>query len=391
MSNRHFRSYAIVLSALTSVVVLGAAIQVSRGVTDVVPPKAVAEPATAASVLTVSSESRNLWQSFSGRFEAVDNVDVRPRVSGEIRSTHFVEGSLVKAGDILFQIDPDPYQAELDRLSALLGAAETRLAFAETERNRAERLWKSNTITESARDQRFKEAAEAASDVGTARASLRTAQLNMTYTTVRAPISGRVGRREIAAGNLVDAGSNALVLTTIVSVNPIYASFEVREDVVMAALQEIGGDLSRLKAVPVEAEIGHSGTMVVGSLQFIDNRVDALAGTVRVRATFDNQSGAIVPGQFTRIRLGQARQEPVIQVPEQAIGTDQNRRFLMVLGTDNRAVRKDVQLGQFIDGMRVVLSGLSAGERVIVNNLQRVRAGTLIEARDVTNAAIASN
>lgn len=352
--------------------------------------QAGADAPVSAAVATVQRSDVALWEAFSGRFEPVEAVDVRARVSGAIRSIHFQEGALVRRGDLLVVIDPDPYRAEVERLQAQVAMAEARARFTRSEADRADRLIETNAIAARDRDQRTNAAEEAAANLRMARAALRSAQLSLSYTEVRAPISGRIGRREITVGNLVDAGPNAPILTSILSVTPIYAAFEADERTVSRALADIGSDRDRINAIPVSADVGGGSPPLEGRLQLVDNRVDARAGTVRLRAVFENAQGAFTPGQFARIRLGRAQSAPVILIPEEAIGTDQSRRFVLVVDGDNRTVRREVQLGQSLEGRRVVIAGLQPGERVVVSNLQRLRPGAQVQPRAAAADATAS-
>jgi multidrug efflux system membrane fusion protein len=342
-------------------------------------PKA-APPPTPVSVAVVEQRDVTLWDEFSGRLEAVERVEVRPRVAGAVHAVHFREGALVKAGDLLITIDPDPYAAEVERANAQVLSAEARLTLAKKEQERARQLQKSNSgaITEATVDQRVGAYREAEGNLGAAQAALRAAQLNLNYTEVRAPVSGRVGKLEVTVGNLVSAGTAAPVLTTLVSVDPIYASFNADEDVVMRALKALASTAAatQIDRIPVQMETATSnGTTFEGHLQLIDNQVDARSGTVRVRAVFDNPDGRLMPGQFARLRMGQAKSAPALMVSERAIGTDQNKKFVMVVGDDKKAAYREVSLGAFVDGLRVVTKGLQPGEHIIVNGLQRVRPG----------------
>jgi multidrug efflux system membrane fusion protein len=223
---------------------------------------------------------------------------------------------------------------------------------------------------------------EADANLRAAQAQLEQARLNLGYTQVRAPISGRVGKLEITVGNLVSAGPGAPVLTTLVSVSPIYASFDTDEQVVVRALGSLpGGSSARAQLARIPVRMGTSAsdeTPYEGHLQLIDNQVDAKSGTIRVRATFDNKDGSLIPGQFARIRMGQAQATKALLVNERAIGTDQNKKFVWVIGPENKAEYREVQLGATADGMRVVKSGLKSGERIVVNGLQRIRPGVQV-------------
>jgi len=347
---------------------------------------AAAQPAAVpVPVVTLEETSVSLWDEFSGRLEAVERVDVRSRVAGAVKSVHFTEGALVKKDDLLMTIDPDPYAAEVDRAQAQVVAAQARLSYAKSEHQRAQRLWAESAIAQRELDERVNGEQEADANLRAAQAALQSARLNLGYTQVRAPVAGRVGRLEITVGNLVAAGPGAPVLTTLVSVNPIYASFDADEHVVLRALKEGKRD------VPVEAEtVTNGGTHLHGRLQLIDNQVNTKSGTVRVRAVFDNKDGSLIPGQFVKLHMGRANSEPAVLVSERAVGTDQSKRFVMVVGEDSKAAYREVTLGGTVNGQRIVLSGVKPGERIIVNGLQRVRPGTLV-APQVAEAAKAAS
>jgi multidrug efflux system membrane fusion protein len=350
---------------------------------------AQAQPAAVpVSVAVVEQRDVALWDEFSGRLEAVERVEVRSRVAGAIKAVHFREGALVKEGDQLITIDPEPYAAEVDRANAQVLAAEARLTLAQKEQDRARRLQQANSgaISESNVDQRVGAYREAEGNLRAAQAALQAAQLNLDYTQVRAPVAGRVGKLEITVGNLIAAGPGAPVLTTLVSVDPVYASFNADEEVVARALKALGANAHmQVNRIPVQMITATSnGTALEGHLQLIDNQVDAKSGTVRVRAVFGNAEGSLIPGQFARLRMGQPETEPALMVNERAIGTDQNKKYVMVVGADNKAAYREVTLGVFVDGLRRVTNGLTAGERIVVNGLQRVRPGALLAPKLVS-------
>ena len=327
-----------------------------------------------------------IWDEFSGRLEAVERVDIRSRVAGAVRSVHFVQGALVKRGDLLVMIDPDPYAAEVERAQAQVVAAQARVSYAKSERERAQRLWAASAIARREVDERVNADLESEANLRAAQAALQLARLNLGYTEIRAPVSGRVGKLEITVGNLVAAGPDSPVLTTLVSVDPIYASFDADEHVVLRALKDAKQN------IPVEAEtVTNGGTRLRGRLQLIDNQVNARSGTVRVRAVFDNKDGTLMPGQFVKLRMGRAKPEPALLISERAVGTDQNKRFVLVVGEDNKAAYREVTLGGTADGQRIVTSGLKPGERIVVNGLQRVRPGTLVEPQSATQTAAAAS
>src|ERR1700676_4007575 len=343
---------------------------------------AAPEQAVAVTVAVVEPRQPMFWDEFSGRLEAVNRVDLRPRVAGAIQSTGFAEGELVKAGDVLFRIDPALYQAEVEKAQAQLEAAKARAVFTNGELERGQQLIGNHVVTQRDLDQRDNANREAIANVKAAEATLQTAKLNLEYTEVRAPVDGRVGRIEVTVGNLVAARTSSPVLTSLVSVNPIYASFDADEDVVLRALNSISdtsGKRGNLDQIPVEMSTS-SGTIVKGHIQLIDNLVNGQSGTIRVRATFKNEDGRLIPGQFARVRMGQPRAQTLVMVDERAIGTDQDKKFVMVVGSDNRALYRSITLGGSVEGLRIVTSGLQSGDRVVVNGLQRVRPGALLKS-----------
>ena len=344
-----------------------------------------APPATPVSVAQVVSQDVAAWNEFSGRLEAVERVDVRARVSGAVQQVHFREGSLVKGGDLLVTIDPAPYQAEVSRLEAQVAAAQARVTYSQSEAQRSKSLLEDRAVARREFDEKDNAAREAAANLRAAQAALQSAQLNLGYTQVRAPVAGRVGTIEVTQGTLVAAGAGAPVLTTLVSVSPIYASFDADEKIVREVLASLpGGGAERrgMDKVPVEMLAG-ADKATTGRLQLVDNQVDAKSGTLRVRAVFDNKDGGLIPGQFAKLRMGQARNEAALLVNERAVGTDQDKRFVIVVGTGNQAEWRPVTLGANVNGLRVVTSGLKAGERIVVGGVQRVRPGSVLAPKDV--------
>ncbi|HYG56408.1 MAG TPA: efflux RND transporter periplasmic adaptor subunit [Burkholderiales bacterium] len=338
--------------------------------------KSSAPQAIPVPVATVEETTVTTWEEFSGRLEAVERVDVRSRVAGAVHSVHFTEGALVKKGDLLVRIDPDPYAAEVAKAQAQVVAAEARATHARNELQRAKRLWEERAIAQREFDERTHQQREAEANLAAAQAALQSARLNLSYTEVRAPVAGRVGKLEVTVGNLVPAGPGAPVLTTLVSVNPIYASFDADEHVVLRIFKDS-------KNIPVEAEtVTNGGRKLTGRLQLIDNQVNTRSGTVRVRAVFDNRDGSLMAGQYVKLRMGAGKDESAILVSERAVGTDQSKRFVIVVGDDNKAVWREVTLGGTANGQRIVTSGLKPGERIVVNGLQRVRPGALLSPQN---------
>ncbi len=372
-----------VLTALSAVAT--AVFSLHSGTADASPAAAVA--ATAVSVATVVADNVATWDEFSGRLEAVERVDIRPRVAGTVQAVHFREGALVRKGDLLLTIDPAPYAAEVERAEAQVAAAQARVSYTHSEYERAQRLLAERAIAQREADERINAQREADANLRAAQAALQSARLSLGYTQVRAPVAGRVGRLEITVGNLVAAGPGAPVLTTLVSVSPIYASFDADEQVVTRALRDLPSGASaraQLEKIPVQMGTSDTdATPYIGHLQLVDNQVDARSGTVRVRAVFDNADGRLIPGQFARLRMGQVKATPALLVSERAVGTDQNKKYVMVVGADNRAAYREVTLGANVGGLRIVTAGLKPDERVIVNGLQRVRPGALVAPQPV--------
>jgi multidrug efflux system membrane fusion protein len=368
----------IVAATLAALAVLsGGALYLRSSSAESKPAAAAAPQAMPVPVAVIEEREVVTWDEFSGRLEAVERVDVRSRVAGQVKSVHFTEGALVKRDELLVTIDPDPYAAEVDRAQAQVVAAQARVNYTKSERERAQRLWDESAIARRELDERVNAAQEAEANLRAAQASLTSARLNLSYTQVRAPVSGRVGRLEVTVGNLVAAGPGAPILTTLVSINPIYASFDADEHVVLRALQE------GKSGITVEAEtVTNGGKQLRGRLQLIDNQVNTRSGTVRVRAVFDNKDGSLIAGQYVKLRMGRSKAEPAILVSERAIGTDQDKRFVFVVGPDDKAIWRQVTLGGTANGQRIVTAGLEPGERIVVNGLQRVRPGAQLAPQE---------
>ncbi|WP_337690166.1 efflux RND transporter periplasmic adaptor subunit [Mycetohabitans sp. B46] len=321
------------------------------------------------------------WQSYSGRLEAIEKVDIRPLVSGTIVAVHFKDGQLVKQGDPLFTIDPRPYQAEVDRAQAQLAAARARNDYASTDQARAQRLIVEHAISKREYDEKDNAAREAAANLKAAQAALETARLNLGYARIVAPVSGRVSRAEMTVGNIVSAGAGSPPLTTLVSMTPIYASFDVDEQ---AYLQYLSRNGHGGGSVPVQLglanEEGYSRHGVIAS---VDNRLDTASGTIRVRARFDNADGSLLPGLYARVKVGGGTPHPAVMIGDSAIGTDQDKKYVLVVTPQGRAEYREVQLGNQQDGLRVITKGLKPGERIVVNGLQRVRPGEPVKVNAV--------
>lgn len=349
-----------------------------------------APPATPVSVALVEQRELVAWAEFSGRLEAIERVEIRSRVSGVVEQVHFSQGALVKQGDLLVSIDRAPYQAEFERAQAQLLAAEARVALARNEHERGQKLMTTQNVSQRDLDARLNALREAQANERATRAALQSARLNLDYTEIRAPIGGRIGRLEVTVGNLVAAGANAPLLTTLVSVDPVYAGFNADEGSLLKALATLPAEAGKprdLTRIPVQMTTAtNEAAPVAGHLNFVDNGIDAATGTVRVRAIFDNKDGALMPGQFVRLRMGQAKSEPALVINERAVGTDQNKKFVFVVGKDHKAQWREVTLGTAAEGLRIVTSGLEAGEQIVVNGLQRIRQGATVAPEQVPMA-----
>ncbi|NYT59318.1 efflux RND transporter periplasmic adaptor subunit [Alcaligenaceae bacterium] len=334
-------------------------------------------PAVAVDVAQVSSRSITDWREYSGRLEAVEQVRIRPLVSGTITKVHFQDGSLVKAGDVLFTIDPRPYQAAVDGAQAELAAAKARKAYAGADLARARRLLDKNAIAKRDFEQKRNASRVAAAQTLAAEAALASAELDLEHTQIVAPVSGRVSRAEVTEGNIVAAGTGAQPLTTLVSVDKMYASFEVDEQSFLSFVNPA----RKGQGGPASVSMGLSneqGFPRLGKVASIDNRLDTSSGTIRVRAVFDNADGLLLPGLYARIRLAGGAPRPAVLIEETAIGTDQGKRFVVVVDKQNRTAYREVQLGAVQQGLRVIEAGLSPGERIVVNGLQRIRPGDAV-------------
>jgi len=336
------------------------------------------QPAPQVSVAKVISERVTEWDEFTGRLEAPQTVDLRPRVSGYIDDVLFQEGALVAAGDILFQIDSESFENEVTRLKADLLEANSQAVLAQRELARGKRLHKQNAMSLEALDNRLARQQQAKANVQSKKAALSQAQLDLSYTQVKAPISGRVSRASITKGNYVTAGVSQL--TSLVSTNKVYAYFDADEQTFLKYNQ-----LAREGLRPNSAETKFPILMGLandkkfphtGHIDFIDNQVDRQTGTIRVRGVFNNAEGLFTPGLFARVKLVGSASYAGILVDEKAIGTDLNHKFVLVLDNENNAQYRSVTLGKKLNGLRLITDGLTADDTIVVNGLQRVRPGS---------------
>jgi RND family efflux transporter MFP subunit len=340
-------------------------------------------PPPQVTVATVLERDVTEWDEFTGRLEAVDSVAIRPRVSGYISSVEFTEGALVRRGQMLFQIDARPFEADVDRLKAELARARATVQRATSELSRAERLRKDNAISLEEHDRRTAFANESEAQVAAVEAALRAAMLNLEFTRVTSPITGRASRAVITEGNLVSSGpGEATLLTTVVSIDPIYASFDADEQIFLR-YQELARNGSRKEVRDTKRPIrlalaSDEGFPREGQMDFLDNQVDPQTGTIRGRAVFRNPRAELTPGLFVRLRLSGGGRYRGFLIQDRAVGTDLGKKFVYVVGADDTVEYRTVALGPLIDGLRVVKSGVRPGDRIIVNGLQRVRPGAKV-------------
>jgi multidrug efflux system membrane fusion protein len=335
-----------------------------------------APPAPEVTVATVIAKPLRDFEEFTGRLEAVDSVEIRPRVSGFIDSVQFTEGARVRKGQLLFRIDPRPFQAEVNRLTAELRRARSQAALAESNHSRGERLISQKLISQQDFDQLATTASTANDEIGSAQAALEAARLNLEFTEVRSPIDGRVSRALITAGNLV---SNTSVLTTVVSDDPIYAYFDADEQTYLKFAPHGGDEAQEARDSVYMGLVDEDGYPHAGRLDFVDNQVDPESGTIRGRAVFDNKEGRFTPGLFARIKLVSGNVRDTILIDERAVGTDLGKKFVLALKPDNTLEYRPVTLGAAVDGLRVVSNGLSANDVVVINGLQHVKPGIAVK------------
>lgn len=329
-------------------------------------------------VVVVKRAAVTDWQFYSGRLAAVEKVEVKPQVAGAIVAVGLRDGQLVKKGDTLFVIDPRPYQAQVDRANGEVAAALARVAYTQSDWQRAQRLIVDNAISKREYDEKNNAALEATAHLRTAQAALDAAKVDLSYCQITAPITGRVSRAELTLGNVVSAGANAPPLTTIVSVSPIYAEFNADEQTYLKYISSVSHDANVPVGLGLANEKGYSRR---GVIQSVDNELDTSSGTIRMRARFDNADGALLPGLYAHVKMGSSEPYSALLVDDAAIGTDQDQRFVLVVGKDEHVLYQPVTLGNLQGTQRVVTSGLAEGDRVVVNGLQRVRPGTAVQTK----------
>jgi multidrug efflux system membrane fusion protein len=350
----------------------------------VAPAKNHAIPVT---VAEVRKKAVTEWSDFSGQIEAVEHVQIRPRVNGTIDVVHFQEGEVVSKGAPLFTIDPRPYQAALAKAQATSEIAKARLTLAQTELARSSKLIVQHAISQREQDQRANDLLEARASVAAAQADVLSAQLNLQYTTIVAPVTGRVSRAELTVGNLVGTGPDAPVLTTIVSVSPVYVNFELDEASYIRFARNGAKGSTGVSSLPVFMGLANETDYPYsGRIKSLDNQLDRQSGTLRVRAVFDNTKGELTPGMYARVRTGDSAPRAAVLIRDQAIGTDQSKKYVFVVDAHNRVGYREVALGPVIDGWRVVRSGLSEGERIVLDGLQKIRPDDFVDPQPAVDA-----
>lgn len=326
-------------------------------------------------VAEVVSRDVTDWDEFTGRLEAVNSVAIRPRVSGYVAAIRFDEGALVRKGDLLYEIDARPFQAEVDRLRAELARANATVQRATSELQRAKRLSSDNAMSPEEIDRRAAFAAESAAQVNAVEAALRAAELNLAFTRVTSPIAGRVGRAIVTVGNLVSSGpGEATLLTTVVSLDPIYASFEADEQTFLRYGKFARAGKRVQMALATDRDFPREGNM-----DFLDNQINPATGTIRGRTIFRNLDLSLTPGSFVRLRVPGSTSYRAFLIQDRAVGTDLDKRYVYVVGANGTVEYRVVQLGPIVDGLRVVRSGLAPADVVVINGLQRVRPGAQID------------
>ncbi|OON40348.1 efflux transporter periplasmic adaptor subunit [Izhakiella australiensis] len=335
-----------------------------------------APPAPGVSVAQVTSRQVSMWDNFNGRIEAVQHVDLRPRVSGYIDKVNFVEGQEVKQGDVLFTIDDRTLRAELAQSEAQLATSRSQAALARSESARSEKLIGTQAISREEWEQRRSAALQASTNVQAAQAAVDMARLNLSFTRVTAPISGRASRAMITAGNLVTAGDSASILTTLVSLDSVYVYFDVDESTFLRyqSMARSGQGAGKdHQVLPVQVALaGEQGYPHRGSVDFTDNQVDSNTGTIRMRALLDNHDRMFTPGLYARVQLPGEASFSALLISDKAILTDQDRRYVWVVDGSGKAQRRDIVAGRNADGLRIITQGLKPDDRVIVDGVQKV-------------------
>jgi multidrug efflux system membrane fusion protein len=353
---------------------------------------AQAPPPPQVSVAQVLERRVKDWDEFTGRLQAVESVEIRPRVSGYIDKVAFTEGSQVKRGDLLFVIDPRPYKADADRAAADVKRYRTALDLARIELTRVQRLKDSGAVSEEELDERKSALAQTEANVAGSEASLEAANLNLNFTQVTSPIAGRASRAEVTRGNLVTGGINGgTLLSSVVSMDPMYLYFDADEQSYLRYSEIARSDQragSQDAARPVQVGLANEeGFPHTGAVDFVDNQLNPQTGTIRARAVLQNKDGFYTPGMFARVQLLGGNEYSAILIEDRAVNTDQSQKYVFVLGPNNVIEYRRVKLGRVIDGLRVVREGLKSGDVIVVNGAQRVHPGITVNPQKIQMGA----
>lgn len=337
-------------------------------------------------IVIIKEKAIRLWTEFSGRLSAVDYVEIRPQASGLITEVKFEDGQYINKDDILYIIDPRTLKAIVEQERANLIVAKNHYNLADKEYQRAKDLNKKKLISSQLYDERTNTKLVAESAVKRANAKLSEAKINLSYAYIKSPVSGYVSRAELTVGNLVSAGSNAPLLTTIVSSASIYADFEIDEQTFVHYMDKATSKQKLAHEILVELRLQSGDSVYLGKIHAFDNRIDATSGTIRARAIFDNTDGNLLPGMYAHLKLESSSKINTILISERAIGTDQNRKFVYVINDENKATYREVRLGKSIGGDRIIRAGLVNGDKVIVRGTMRIRPNMLVTAKTITQA-----
>lgn len=349
-------------------------------------PAAAAAPAAPPPVTVAKPLLKEIteWDEFTGQFAAVDEVEIRARVSGYLESIHFTDGQMVKEGDLLFVIDPRPFEITLTSATAALNSAQARVDLAKQQLARADKLKKSDFVSQATFDERQQEMLSAAADAEVAKAAIASAKLNLSFTQVLAPMSGRIGNHKVSVGNLITGGDGggAMPLATIVSLDPIHLDFDVSEQDFLAYQRAAAsGRLTsaRDQKLKVSAHLtDEKDWPLQGSMDFVNNEVDRTTGTIRARAVFPNEKLLITPGQFGRVRIPGSDPYQAVLIPDSAILSDQSQKIVMTVKDDGTVEPRVVRPGPLIEGLRVVREGLTGDDQIIIDGLLRARPGAKV-------------
>lgn len=348
---------------------------------------AAAPPPPVVEVITLKPESVRMWTHFSGRLRAVETANIKPMASGELQQVLFEDGQLIEKNDLLFVIDPRPYQAAVKRAEAQLVSAKSRARLAKDELERSERLVKNKLVSESVFDAAKNEYQVASAAINEAESALSEAKIDLNYCYVRAPFTGRVSRPELTVGNIIETTIGAPTLTRLVADDRLYAEFDVDEQTYISFVRNKQDD----QQLPVKMTLAADDSVVYqGQLYSFDNQIDVSSGTIRARAIFDNTDGVLTPGMFANVQLGAANEQQTLLVPERAISTNQDKKFVYVIDAENKATYREVILGGHHNDQRLVNKGLNAGDRVVVNGISHIRPDTVVNPKPFeTTASVA--